>query len=132
MADVFKGYALPIRKRSRGFFSAFTGMNTLKTSMMMIIGTRLGERVHMPDFGSRIHELVFEPNDSVLENLGRLYVEESIGRWEPRITLIEIDVLRDVDNQELLVKITFSSKQPIVTEELLTVRFTPEGRLIGA
>ena len=38
-----------------------------------------------PDFGCRIHELIFEPANEETAILASRYIEEAIKRWEPRI-----------------------------------------------
>ena len=43
----------------------------IKESIRQILGTRIGERFMRPDFGSRLHELVFEGNDAVLRGIDK-------------------------------------------------------------
>ena len=63
------------------------GYRNLEESIVIILGTRLGERVYRPDFGSRLHELVFAPlNDDTLL-LAQIYAREAIQKWEPRVTV---------------------------------------------
>ncbi|MHB9131177.1 MAG: GPW/gp25 family protein [Armatimonadota bacterium] len=77
-------------------------------SLRQILGTRLGERVMHPDFGSRLHELVFEPHDAILYGLIRHAVREAITRWEPRIVITDIQLVPDVNDAHLvLVSITY-------------------------
>ena len=40
-------------------------------SIIQILGTRPGERFMRPEFGSKLKDLVFEPNDEVLKGLIR-------------------------------------------------------------
>lgn len=56
----------------------------------MILMTRPGERPMRPEFGCRIHELVFDPNDAATSGLARRYVQEALMRWEPRIQVLKI------------------------------------------
>ena len=44
-----------------------------------------------PEFGSRLHSLVFAPINSSTMNLARYYAEEALTRWEPRIELDDVD-----------------------------------------
>ena len=48
-----------------------------------------------PEFGCRIHELVFAPNNLETIGLARRYVEEALGMWEPRIEVSSVDVSLD-------------------------------------
>lgn len=61
-------------------------------SIRQILGTRRGERFLLPEFGSRLHELLFEGNDAILRGLVRHEVTDVLGRWEPRIVIEEVQV----------------------------------------
>lgn len=49
------------------------------------------------DFGSRIHELVFEPDDQILLNLAVKYAYEDIVKWEKRILISEDEIEASID-----------------------------------
>lgn len=59
-------------------------------SILQILGTRPGERFMNPEFGSRLKDLVFEPNDSVLKGLIRHYVIDAVERWEKRVYVTDV------------------------------------------
>ena len=59
-------------------------------SIRQILGTRRGERFLLPEFGSRLHELLFEGNDAILQGLLRHEVIDALTRWEPRIIIDEV------------------------------------------
>jgi len=63
----------------------------IRESVTLILGTRPGERQMLPDFGCRIHELMFSPNTQATSTLVAHYVEEALGRWEPRIEVTKVD-----------------------------------------
>jgi phage baseplate assembly protein W len=71
-------------------------------SIRQILGTRLGERFLRPDFGTRLHELVFEPNDSVLYGLIRHEVTDALGRWEPRVVITDVLVGQSATDEHLV------------------------------
>ena len=56
-------------------------------SIIQILGTRPGERFMRPEFGSKLKDLVFEPNDEVLKGLIRHYVIDAVKRWEKRVAI---------------------------------------------
>ena len=57
----------------------------IRECITIILGTKPGERQMMPQFGCRIHELMFSPNTPATATLIKYYVEEALVRWEPRI-----------------------------------------------
>ena len=76
---------------------------SIEESIYLILCTRLGERLYRPDFGSRLSELVFSPlNTETLLQI-KLYVEEALVRWEPRIILH--DIVTEPDRTEGMVSI---------------------------
>ena len=64
-------------------------------SIRQILGTRRGERFLRPEFGCRLHELLFEGNTAILHGLVRHEVREALTRWEPRIVIDEVSVTAD-------------------------------------
>ena len=87
------GLKFPFRFNSRsGGASISTSTSRehehIRASIIQILGTRPGERFMNPDFGSRLKDLVFEQNDTVLKGLIRHHVKEAIGRWEKRVVSV--------------------------------------------
>ena len=79
-------------------------------SILQILGTRPGERFMNPEFGSRLKDLVFEPNDSVLKGLIRHYVIDAIERWEKRVYVTDVtfdDSPETVDPNAIPVRISY-------------------------
>lgn len=79
-------------------FDKYTGSTKISTdderlcqSILMILTTRIGERFFLPEFGSKLHELIFEPNDYILKDLLEMYTREALDIWEPRIQVIAVD-----------------------------------------
>lgn len=61
-------------------------------SIRQILGTPRGLRFLLPEFGSRLHEFLFEDNDAILRGLVRHEVMDVLGRWEPRIFVDDVQV----------------------------------------
>jgi phage baseplate assembly protein W len=74
-------------------------------SIRQILGTPRGARFLLPEFGSRLHELLFESNDAILHGLVRHEVIDALTRWEPRIVIT--DVLINSQDNLLLVAIEY-------------------------
>lgn len=79
-------------------------------SIHQILGTRVGERFMRPEFGSRLHELVFAQNDDVLKGLVRYHIIDAIRRWEKRVVVISVEFDETPENKDrnlLLVRIHY-------------------------
>ena len=76
-------------------------------SIRQILGTRKGERFMRPDFGTRLHELIFEPNERVLYGLIRHEVMDALDLWEPRVIVTDVLVGPGDDEHLVLVDISY-------------------------
>ena len=78
-------------------------------SLKMLITTRPGTRPLLPDYGCRIHELLFKPVTPSLIARMQFFIEQSIKKWEPRVSLDYIQVTQDDGSLgKLTLKITWS------------------------
>ena len=64
--------------------------DNIRQSMSLILATRPGERQMLPEFGCRIHELMYTPNTSANASLVSYHVRAALERWEPRIDVIDV------------------------------------------
>lgn len=76
-------------------------------SIRQILGTRKGERFLRPEFGSNLHQLIFEPNDRVLYGLIRHEVTTALDDWEPRVIVTDVLVGPGDDEHMVLVDISY-------------------------
>ncbi len=103
-----RGWQFPPALDQRGTVALTGDEDEIEQAIRIILSTVPGQRVMRPDFGCRIHELVFAPNDATTAGLAIRYVSEALGRWEPRITLRNVDVSPDMeDPSRLLVKVDY-------------------------
>lgn len=84
------------------------GDNEIEQAIRIILLTAPGERVMRPEFGCRIHELVFEPNNRATAVQAQRYITEALGLWEPRITVTQVEARPE--NVYLNVHITYTIK----------------------
>lgn len=104
------GFAFPLRVNVQGGIQLSAATLNIEESIGLILRTSLGERVYRPDFGCRLSELVFEPLNVQTLLLVRLYVEEAIETWEPRINLIEVRVDPDPIRGKVEIEIIYQPK----------------------
>ena len=84
------GWAFPMRVSVQGGVQSSNAQSGIEQSIQVILRTQLGERVYRPDFGSRLGELVFAPMNTQTLLLLRLYTQEALEKWEPRIIIDDI------------------------------------------
>lgn len=102
-AEIYKGIALPVPAQGRKWPYVKTEEELIRDSVVTILLTDIGQRFFVPDFGSRLRELVFEPNDMVLATLAQEYVRTALGRWEDRIGIINVKASSDENIMVLVV-----------------------------
>jgi|SRR6185503_10113913 len=85
-----KGWRFPVSVNLTGGVSSSAFEENVRQSIFIILGTAPGERVMRPDFGCRIHDLMFAPNNDVTSVRAAYYCEEAIYKYEPRIEEVEV------------------------------------------
>jgi len=85
-----KGWRFPVSVNLTGGGSSSAYEENVRQSIFIILGTAPGERVMRPDFGCRIHDLMFAPNNDVTSVRAAYYCEEAIYKYEPRIEEVEV------------------------------------------
>lgn len=97
------------------------GDEAIRGKIVQILFTTPGERVHQPEFGCGLFDLVFEPNDSVLAATMELAVAEALTRWlEDDITVDAVEV--ESEGEQASVEIVYTRKRDRV-RQALRVRF---------
>jgi hypothetical protein len=111
MADnpiIGRGWRFPPALDERGTIALVSGEAELEQAIQIILGTAPGQRVMRPEFGCRIHELVFAPNNSATAGMAARYVAEALGRWEPRIEVQRVEAEADpADPSRLLISVEY-------------------------
>jgi phage baseplate assembly protein W len=81
-----------------------TGADLVKQDLLYHLFTRRGERVMMPEFGTDIQDMVFEPNDPITQD--RISSEiQSVIDHDPRVELIRSVISVDEDNHKITVEV---------------------------
>jgi len=103
-----EGFAFPMGVDGRGGLAMVSDVQAIERSIRLVLATAKGERHMRPNFGCGIHDLVFAPNDATMEGLIQYHVTESLGWWEPRIEVREVDVQTSPDDPaQVLVNVRY-------------------------
>jgi phage baseplate assembly protein W len=113
------GLGFPLQVNVQGGIQLSTGTPNIEESIVIILRTDLGERVYRPNFGSRLSELVFEPMNVQTLMLIRLYVEQALEMWEPRIILKEVRADPDPIRGRVDIEIVYQPKNSLDTRSLV-------------
>lgn len=122
--DYAIGITLPIQRSNVYFAQAFESREQVRTNILNLLLTKKRERVMQPEFGSGLHELVFDFNDDTLANQIESVIEDAIALWLPYVSVTDIEVSNSnamKDSNRVEVSITFSING---SQELDSVTFT--------
>ena len=106
----------PILPKDMGFpnenqwnFNSDRNLAVLASSVKMLISTEIGERVMLPNYGTDIRALLFEPEIQGLETLLQDKITQALVIWEPRVSIISIAIVRN-QNRSVTVNMTLVSR----------------------
>ncbi|APB34213.1 GPW/gp25 family protein [Gloeomargarita lithophora Alchichica-D10] len=105
-----RGWAFPPGISPQGGIQLSAAAVNVREAIWIILTTELGERVYRSTFGCRLGELVFAPLNSQTLLLTRLYVEEALQAWEPRIILDQVVTLPEATLGRVVITINYRLK----------------------
>jgi len=139
--EKFIGLQYPLVKTARGLMAQNSNVAQIKADLLQLLLTNPGERVMLPEFGTPLRKLMFEPNDISLEIIAKQMIADSISKWEPRIVISNISVtsnfnpnnLNENDSRDqvdaiLGISISFVDPENISQIESLKLQLPLEGK----
>lgn len=121
----------PILPKDTGFpnneqwnFTVGSDLEILASSVKMLLITGKGERVMEPDYGTNLRVLLFEHMAAGVEEIAQREIVEALTRWEPRVTLESVSVVRNETDRSVTVYCSILSKLDRQTFSL-PLTFTP-------
>jgi phage baseplate assembly protein W len=97
---IYRGFSTKNWLENKSF--KLSDIEAIKSDLRNHIFTRLGERIMMPNFGTRIPDMAFEPNDETTIRIIRDDILKVI-EYDPRVQLISIDIMPVPDNNAIIV-----------------------------
>ena len=113
MAEEFigSGWGFPLSTTSTGAIALVSGDREIEEAIRIILSTSQGERPMRPEFGCGIHDHVFDPADATTSGIIVYEVKRALARWEPRVTVLGVNVLMDRANDgTLYIDITYAKR----------------------
>ena len=110
------GLAFPL-ELDTGKHTLVSGAELIQASMKTILAWPLFTRQFNGDFGSRIYEALEDQNDDVLMTLVRRFVVDSLTKWEQRVELQDVVMVRPTV-ERLSVSVTYLIKENNIQDTL--------------
>ena len=123
------GWGYPVTPDTTGNVDYVSVEEKIQQSILIILGTARGERLMRPDFGSRLHELVFAPINASTKSLIVHYTTEALIQWEPRVKVLAVNVSDEKAHDGiLLVNIEYKISATNSAYNLVYPFYLAEGR----
>jgi uncharacterized protein len=108
-------FPLPFAPDIGGRFSAAGGDEAIRAKIVQVLFTAPGERVHLPEFGCGLFNLVFEPNDVVLAAAAEFTVGQALARWlRDDIVVDAVHVAAEAERAE--VEIVYTRRRDLMRQ----------------
>jgi phage baseplate assembly protein W len=95
----------------------------IKASLRNLISTRHYERPFHPEIGCQIHALLFENFTPVTVQIMKRTIFDAINKFEPRVTVLEVNIRDRADENRLDLDIIFkinNSERPVTLSTFLS------------
>jgi phage baseplate assembly protein W len=105
------GLSFPLRADNNNDFALTkTSLQQSQHNLKNLLLTYQGERVHQPNFGSKLRQLCFEQLDDNLPTRIEEEVRRAVSNWLPYINIIEVQTLTsDSDTNSIYVTVKYST-----------------------
>ncbi len=97
-------------------------MGTIKSQLYSVVFTNIGERIMLPEFGTSIQSMLFEPmNENIFTRI-EAELRRAIGRWVPAVELTNVkflDRIENIENNKMDISIEYKLKlDPDLTDQI--------------
>lgn len=93
------GVTFPLKvTESKGYSGVYPvegDIQLIQDNLIAILQYTIGQRIRQEDFGNKLVSIIEEPNNLVLDRVVYTYLRIAIGKYEPRITIKNINTTRD-------------------------------------
>ena len=87
------GITLPIQRGNDGYFAqSFRTFDQVRSNLKNLLLTKKGERILQPEFGSGLHDLLFNPATEKFEEDLETTINDSVAKWLPYVIVEDINV----------------------------------------
>jgi phage baseplate assembly protein W len=107
-----RGFGFPFKADDAGGIYSSGGDESIRGKIIQLLFTAPGERVHQPEFGCGLFNLVFEPNDTVLAPAMQFTIGQALARWlSDEIVTDAVNVT--ADGEYAVVEVVYTRKRDL-------------------
>lgn len=101
-----------------GWYPVNGGIGLIKQNLSTLIDTQIGAMMRNETFGTRICEVLEEPNNQTAAFLIKKYISDPVGIYEPRITLTNVQSITEGGRLRMLLR--YKLRNTEITDILTT------------
>jgi phage baseplate assembly protein W len=114
-------FAFPFAVTAAGRVTASGGDDAIRGKIIQVLFTTPGERVHVPDFGCGLFNLVFEPNDAVLAAAMEFTVGQALSRWLGDDIVVD-GVEVEAEEETVTIQVAYTKRQDL-SQQAVQIHF---------
>jgi len=104
---VYSDFNMELPRQNNGDIERNIDIDSIRNSIVNILQTKKGSRRMLPAFGSLLDQMLFEPMDQTTSHWIGSEILNSIEVWEPRVSIDNINIFPNYDNNQYDIDLTF-------------------------
>lgn len=116
---IYKDLAYKPSLTQSGDANFLENAKSVKQALLTIINTPIGSRLFEPDFGCDIRRFIFEPIDAQTKTDIKDTVEGAIGRFEPRVSLIQVIINETTSPDGFSIDVQYRLKEVNIRDSIV-------------
>lgn len=105
-------FGFPFKVNEGARINATGGDEAIRGKIIQVLFTAPGERVHLPEFGCGLFNLVFEPNNAILAATMEFTVGQALTRWLKDDIVVE-GVSANSMGENITIEIIYTKKEDL-------------------
>jgi len=95
-----------------------SGREDIRESLLVLMRTRVGERTMEPEYGCDLMPIAFQQLDLNLETSMVNNIRQTIEEHEPRVEVIEVDLVPDHEEGSIDIHISYKIKELAIEDQI--------------
>ncbi len=108
-------FAFPFAVAGDGRMRASGGTEAIRGKIIQVLFTARGERVHQPELGCGLFNLLFEPNNDILAAATEFTVGQALTRWLRDDIVVDGVTVEPVD-ERVLVEVAYTRRRDLARQ----------------
>jgi len=116
-----KTFGFPFSVESNGRIIGSGGDDAIRGKIIQVLFTAPGERIHNPEFGCGIFNLVFEPNNDILAAAVEFTAAQALAQWMADEILVD-SVNVESRDETISIEVGYT-KRTDLTRQAVNIQF---------